>query len=63
LKSAYSVTQDGSADLTDDFQMTISPGAHLQMSDEPHVVKNARLVDGILESWPLPAQNSRMSVM
>jgi len=54
LKSRYRMTQEGWADLTADFKMTIGSGRHLQMLDEPHVVKNAVLVGGIIEELSIP---------
>jgi len=54
LKSIFRISQEGWGDLTPDFQMTIGSGRHLEMLDEPHVVKNAALVDAYLnELTPL----------
>jgi thioesterase domain-containing protein len=49
LQSPFRITQEGWGDLTTDFQMTVGSGRHLQMLDEPHVVKNAAIVGEILE--------------
>ncbi len=49
LKSPFRITQEGWADLTTDFQMTVGSGRHLQMLDEPYVSTNAAILNGILE--------------
>lgn len=49
LQSPFRITQEGWADLTADFQMTAGSGRHLQMLDEPHIIKNAAIVKGMLE--------------
>jgi thioesterase domain-containing protein/NAD(P)-dependent dehydrogenase (short-subunit alcohol dehydrogenase family) len=49
LRSPFRITQEGWSELTADFQMTVGSGRHLQMLDEPHVVKNATIVSGFLE--------------
>ena len=49
LRSPFRMTQEGWSDVTPDFAMATGSGRHLEMLDEPHVIKNAALVESILE--------------
>jgi thioesterase domain-containing protein len=49
----FRATQEGWGELTDDFQMSIGSGRHLEMLDEPHLTKNAALAAAFLEEFAL----------
>ncbi len=51
LKSPFHITQEGWSELTSDFSMVAGSGRHLEMLDEPHVGKNAALVQKIIEQF------------
>jgi len=51
LKSPFHITQEGWGELTSDFRMVAGSGRHLEMLDEPHVEKNAALVQKIIEQF------------
>ena len=50
LQIPFSITQEGWSELTSDFRLLPGSGRHLEMLDEPHVGKNAALVQQMLES-------------
>jgi thioesterase domain-containing protein len=50
LRSPFRITQEGWSELTSDFHLVRGSGRHLDMLDEPHVDKNAALVQQMLES-------------
>jgi amino acid adenylation domain-containing protein len=50
LRSPFRITQEGWGELTSDFHLWRGSGRHLEMLDEPHVGKNAALVQQTLES-------------
>ena len=50
LRSPFRITQEGWGELTSDFHLVRGSGRHLDMLDEPHVGKNAALVQQTLES-------------
>jgi len=50
LRSPFRITQEGWGELTSDFHLVRGSGRHLDMLDEPHVDKNAALVQQMLES-------------
>ena len=49
LQSPFRITQEGWSELTSDFRIVPGSGRHLEMLDEPHVAKNATLVQAMLE--------------
>ena len=50
LRSPFRITQEGWGELTSDFHLVRGSGRHLDMLDEPHVDKNAEIVQQMLES-------------
>ena len=50
LRSPFRITQEGWSELTSDFHLVRGSGRHLEMLDEPHVGRNAELVQRTLES-------------
>ena len=54
LKSPFRITLEGWGELTSDFRIVPGQGRHMDMLDEPHVGKNAALVQAMLEEIGVP---------
>ncbi len=55
LKSSFRITQEGWGDLTSDFSIVPGSGRHLEMLDEPHVIRNTALVQQIIDGFKAAA--------